>query len=86
MWAFDVVDPPCFDDPACRGQAAEEVLVRHSSRNRPLKLSTNPFERMDWELKLRSGKRRDAGLRRLARRTLCPCWRAVSAAATARAL
>ena len=29
MWAFGVVvDPPCFDDPACRGQAAEQVLVQ----------------------------------------------------------
>src|SRR3978361_1387138 len=29
MWAFSVVvDPPCFNDSPCRGQAAEQVLVK----------------------------------------------------------
>ena len=29
VWAFSVVvDPPCFDDPACRGKAAEQVFVQ----------------------------------------------------------
>ncbi len=38
------------------------------------------------ELKLRSDARRDAGLHRVAQRTLCPCWRVVSASAIARVL
>ena len=29
VWALGVVvDPPCFNDPACRNQAAEQVLVQ----------------------------------------------------------
>ena len=46
VWAFGVViDPPCFDDPACRGQAAEQVLVEAFIAEPPVEASYEPVPR-----------------------------------------
>lgn len=37
------VDTPCDDQVARMAQAVEQMLLRHSSRMRPLKFSTMPF-------------------------------------------
>jgi len=43
VWPFRVVvDPPCFNDPACSGQAVEEVLAEAFVANRRLNTLDEP--------------------------------------------